>query len=153
MWLKVIKDEEEQEAAAAASATPSGDNDASTKDTVVVESVIDKMSMPLIREDSDERNSDDKAAIEEVQLKIIEEKKVATLATLASSTSSRNEDTDKPQVAVAKTAVDIVEDAPHERSVSDDTAGSSPSQEESTTEQIDGSHQSHDSTETAGVDT
>ena len=72
MWTKVLKEEEEE---------------AKQKEEKEKVESPEKMSMPLIREDSEERNSDDRAAIEEAQLKVIEEKNSALKASPSSAFS------------------------------------------------------------------
>lgn len=72
MWLKVLKEEEEE---------------AKQKEEKEKIESPEKKSMPLIREDSEERNSDDRAAIEEAQLKVIEQKNLALKASPSSAFS------------------------------------------------------------------
>ncbi len=116
MWTKVLRDEEEasqkKEAAAAAAAAE--------KDKEKAESP-EKMSMPLIREDSEERNSDDRAAIEEAQLKVIEEKNSAfkVPSSVSSSTALHRPQAVMPVISTGlKTQEENLEDAPHEPSQS-----------------------------------
>ncbi|XP_072045940.1 LOW QUALITY PROTEIN: cGMP-inhibited 3',5'-cyclic phosphodiesterase 3A-like [Amphiura filiformis] len=126
MWTKVLREEEDAEKKAAAAA----------ESKEKVESP-EKMSMPLIREDSEERNSDDRAAIEEVQLRIIEEKnsaaKTQSLIQEQKEVATPTLTEQKIQVAMA-TEEDNLEDAPHEPSQSGAVSGA-PSAEEISTEQ------------------